>query len=514
MHRRSLRRLPLVALAPALAVFAALVGSSAAGVATSSASGKLVVGRTADIDQFDPHKATAFQSVQTLQLIYGTLVQLTSSLDIVPDLATSWKFSDGAQTLTFQLRKNVKFHNGAGFDSTDVKASLNRILDPATAAVARSNLSPITSIDTPAPTTVVLHMNTPDVPILAALADINTAILSSADVASGSFIKNPNGTGPFKFDKWTPGQSLDLSANTRYYGKPVKLAQVQFRIIPDESSIVSALRANQVQLGLISDPLVARQVKGGGLKVYRTPSLNYHVLQLNARRGPLTKQFARLAIQCTLNRKEVLDSAALGEGSVIGPITSPAYRSNPNADRPCPTPNLAKAKRFLKAAGMPEGFTIQTIVETGEYATAVNEAQSAQAQLKKVGINLDLQVLDAGTYVKRWLAADFDAAIAPNGGRVDPDTMYNRYFTSTGSLNKVAGFSSPKLDQLFAQGRATDNVKQRKAVYRNITKVLEGQAAWVWLFSAYDYRVTTSKVHGFIPMPNGSLQYLRQTSLS
>ena len=57
-------------------------------------------------------------------------------------------------------------------------------------------------------------------------------------------------------------------------------------------------------------------------------------------------------------------------------------------------------------------------------------------------------------------------------------------------------------------------MKQRKAVYRNITKVLEGQAAWVWLFSAYDYRVTTSKVHGFIPMPNGSLQYLRQTSLS
>ncbi len=512
MQRRMLRRLPVAALAAAFVVFAALAGSSTASVATSAASGKLVVGRTADIDQFDPNKATAFQSVQTLDLIYGTLVELTPKLDIVPGLATAWKFSDGAQTLTLTLRAGVKFHDGSAFDSTDVKATIARILDPATAAVARSNLSPITSVDTPNARTVVLHLNAPDVPLLAALADLNTAMLSSADIASGSFVKKPNGTGPFKFSKWTPNQSLDLVANPTYWGKKVKLATVEFRIIPDEASIVSALRANQVQLGLISDPLVARQVKGSGLKVLRTPSLNYHVLQLNARSGPLTKQYVRLAIQCALNRKEVLDSAALGEGHVIGPITSPAYASNPN-DRPCPKPNPNKAKAFLKAAGMSGGVTIKTIVETGEYATAVNEAQSAQAQLKKVGINLDLQILDSGTYVKRWLAADFDAAIALNGGRVDPDTMYNRYFTSTGNLNKVAGFSSPKLDQLFTQGRATSNVKQRKAIYKKIGETLEGNAAWVWLFSSYDYRVITKRVHGFLPMPNGSLKYLRQTFL-
>lgn len=512
MQRSTPRRLPLVASVAALAAFAAIVGSSVAGVAGTSASGRLVVGRTADIDQFDPHKATAFQSIQTLDLIYGTLVQLTPSLDIVPGLATSWKFSNGAQTLTLGLRGGVRFHDGTAFDAADVKASISRILDPATAGVARSNLSPITSIETPNARTVVLHMNVPDVPILAALADLNTAMLSSGDIASGSFVRRPDGTGPFRFSRWTPNQSLDLTANPRYWGKPVKLAAVSFRIIPDETSIVSALRSNNVQLGLISDPLVARQVKSGGLKVLRTPSLSYHVLQLNARRAPLTNQRVRLAIQCALSRKEVLDSAALGEGRVIGPITSPAYRSDPSG-RPCPKPNLAKARTFLKAAGMSGGVTIHTIVETGEYATAVNEAQSAQAQLKKVGINLELEVLDAPTYVKRWLAADFDAAIALNGGRVDPDTMYNRYFTSTGSLNKVAGFSSPKLDTLFAQGRATDNVKQRKAVYKQLARVLENNAAWVWMFSSYDYRVITKRVQGFRPMPNGSLQYLRETSL-
>jgi peptide/nickel transport system substrate-binding protein len=198
---------------------------------------------------------------------------------------------------------------------------------------------------------------------------------------------------------------------------------------------------------------------------------------------------------------------------VVGPITSPAYRSDPN-DRPCPKPDLTKAKQYLAKAGMSDGVTIHTIVETGEYATAVNEAQSLQAQLRKIGVNLDLQTLDANTYVKRWLAADFDAAVALNGGRVDPDTMYNRYFTSKGNLNTVAGFASKKLDDLFAQGRATADVATRKPVYNKLSATLEDNAAWIWMFSAYDYRITTKNVHGFVPMPNGSLQYLWRTTLA
>jgi peptide/nickel transport system substrate-binding protein len=507
------RRLALGVLGFALVVSVTLVGTSAARTDVTTG-GTLAIGRTADIDTLDPHKATAFQTVQTLGLIYGTLVQLNSQLDIVPGLATKWKFSSDSQTLTFTLRPKVKFHDGTPFTSADVAASLNRIINPATGAVARSNVADIQSISTPGPLSVVLHLAAPNVPILAALADLNTAILSSKDISSGAFTTHPNGTGPFKFASWTPKQSFKLVRNSTYWGSKVPLAGVELRVIPDEGSVVSALRANQIQMGLISNPVIARQVKGNGLKVLRQPALSYHTLMLQDRHPPLDKQFVRLAIQCAIDRKQVLDTAALGEGRVTGPITSPAYRSDPAA-RPCPTPNLTKAKQFMKVAGFANGgITLHTIVETGEYATATAEAQSVQAQLAKIGVSLDLQVLDAGTYVKRWLAADFDAAIALNGGRVDPDTMYNRYFTSTGNLNKVAGYASPKLDQLFAQGRATSDVVKRKAVYKQISKTLESQGAWVWLFTAFDYYAITPKVHNFVPMANESLQYLRQTFLT
>ena len=114
-------------------------------------------------------------------------------------------------------------------------------------------------------------------------------------------------------------------------------------------------------------------------------------------------------------------------------------------------------------------MTIKTIVSQGEYATSVNEAQNLKAQLAEAKINLDLQVLESGAYVDRWVAADFDAAVALNGGRPDPDGMYGRYFTSTGNLNKVAGYSSRSLDALFAQGKTTSDTAARKQIYTQMS---------------------------------------------
>lgn len=91
--------------------------------------------------------------------------------------------------------------------------------------------------------------------------------------------------------------------------------------------------------------------------------------------------------------------------------------------------------------------------------------------------------------------------------------MYGRYFTSTGNLNKVAGYSSPELDALFAEGRQTADPDKRKDIYAQVSENLEDNAAWIWLFTSYTYTATASTVDGFVPMVNGSLQYLRTTSI-
>lgn len=482
-------------------------GGGDAGTSEAQAGGDLVIGVTSDPDTLFPWRATQFQAVHLLGNVYGTLTELDENLEVVPGLAESWEVSPDGLTVTFQLREGVTFADGSEFDSADVVHSLEAIRDEATAAVAASTLARVSAVAAADPSTVELTLSTPDSGLFANLSTVNLAILSSDDTEE-ALNTQPNGTGPFTFEARVPNQSVTLARNDAYWGEPALLDTVEFRVIPDESSIVSAMQSGNVQMAVFDDPLVADTATSPDLTVTETPQLSYHVLQLNARRGPLADVNARLAIQCAIDRQQVLDTAALGEGEVTGPITSPAYRSDPDA-RPCPTRDLDRAREYLAEAGLPDGFALDTIVSQGEYATSVNEAQNLQAQLAEVGIELTFTPLESGAYVDRWIAADFDAAVALNGGRPEPDGMYGRYFTSDGNLNQVAGYSSPELDELFAQGLQATDEGERKEIYDQVARHLEDNAAWVWLFTSYTYTVTTNTLQGFVPMANGSLQYLR-----
>jgi len=487
-----------VKLSKKLAIFS-ITTAMVAGVAfvapAQAASKDLAIGVTLDIDKLDPHTATSFSTVRMLGLTYGSLVEVGPKLDIRSGLAASWGFNADSTELRLKLRKNVKFHDGSAFDAEDVKASINRVLDTKTTAAARANIATITSV-TGSGLSVLIKLSVPNAPILAALDGVNMSMLSSDDIAANKIGKTVNGTGPFKFVSWEPGQSVKLEKNATYWKAPVKLDTVTFRIIPTEASILAALNAGTIQFSVLTSPTVALQV-GKNLNLYRTPGLGYVTLQLNARVAPLNKLDVRLAIQCAINRAEVVKTAASGEAKVVGPITSPAYASDPN-DRPCPNVDLAKTKKYLADAG---------------YATASGTAQNLKAQLAKAGINLELDILDNATYVSRWLAGDFAAAVANNGGRIDPDTMYTRYFPSTGNLNKVAGYSSATMDALFLKGKATGRAVERKAIYKSISQELENNAVWIWLFAPYEYRAAAKNVTGFIPLATGSLIELRVVDL-
>ncbi|NEE04732.1 ABC transporter substrate-binding protein [Phytoactinopolyspora halotolerans] len=469
--------------------------------------GDLVIGVTSDPDTLYPWRATQFQAVNVLGNIYGTLTELDENLEVTPGLAESWDVSDDGLTVTFHLREGVTFADGSTFGSEDVVHSLETILDEETAAVARSSLARVETVTAVDETTVEVALSSPDASLFANLATVNMAMLSSDDTED-DLNTTPNGTGPFAFDERVPNQSISLARNDAYWGDPALLDTVEFRVIPDESSIVSSLQAGNVQMAVFDDPLVADTAAGADVTVTETPQLSYHVLQLNARRGPLSDVNVRLAIQCGIDRQQLLDTAALGEGEITGPITSPAYRSDPNA-RPCPERDVERAQEYLAQADVETPVVIETIVSQGEYATSVNEAQNLKAQLEEVGIVLELDQLESGAFVDRWIAADFDAAVALNGGRPEPDGMYGRYFTSDGNLNEVAGYSSPELDELFAQGLQATDEDERKGIYDDVARHLEDNAAWVWLFTGYTYTATHNTLHGFVPMANGSLQYLR-----
>ena len=493
-----------------LAVATALVTGA---VALPAQAATLRMAWSQDATGLDPHKQTAFSSLRLLELVYEPLVSLDPELNIVPAIAASWEFAPDAKTLTFKLNPEAKFSNGAKVTSADVKASFERILDEATAAAARSNFLSIASIDTPDEETVVFNLNTPDVPILAAMANINAAIVPASEIGSGAVGTTALGSGPFKLDSWEPNAKEVLSANPDWAGGDLAIDGIDVTVLPDETAILASLRAGQIDFALLNDPLIATLVPNEpNLQLNRVGALAYNVLQLNPSRPPMDNLKVRQAMSCAINRQEIIDAALVGEGAVTGPMTVPAFAQDPNTLF-CYTQDVDKAKALMSEAGFADGFTAKVIAATGEPPVAASEAQVLQAQLAEIGITLDIEMMELNVYVDRWLAGDFDMAVAQNGGRPDPYPMYNRYFTKDGNLLKVSNFVDDTLDSLMKQGQAETDPAKRVTIFQEFERHLAEQSPWLWLSTSFSYTAQLKTVTGFVPSPTGTLLGLTKVSI-
>ena len=473
-----------------------------------------VVARTADIDGRDPATATAFQTVQTLGLVYDTLIDTDPDGELEPGLATEWEVSDDGTTLTLELREGVTFHNGADFTAEDAKATLDRVIDPDTGSVVASNLGNVKRVEAPDDTTLEITLSRPDAALLNVLAQTGTSILDSEDIESGSVGREVNGTGPFTWEGWQQGQRVTLAANEDYWGEAPSLRTVELRVIPDESSILSGMRAGSFDLGIVTDPSVADQVAEDDQEVelLSQPTLSYHVLQLNAARGPLRDVRVRQAIACAVDREQVVQQAYFGQGEVTGPITSPAFEYDATEGLPCDPPDLDAARSLLEEAGEGDGFPLETIVMTGEYATASSIAQSLQGQLQEIGVDLELQQQETNVYVDNWLKANYDAAVALNGGSTDPYLMYGRYFGPNASLAAPAGLTDQTLAGLLTEGNSTTDEEERQRIFGELQATLLELSPWVWLQHNQSYYLLGPDVEGFEAMTTESLEYLTQTT--
>ena len=409
---------------------------------------------------------------------------MNENLELVPVLAESWEFSADGKQLTFHLRQGVKFHDGSDFTSADVIASYERILDEATGSATRTNLLSITSMDAPDDYTVVLNLSIPDVPLLTALATTNAAILSSDVIASGDPTTDAIGTGPFKLDNWTPDQTTKLSANADWWAGAPKLDGIEIRIIPDESTIMAALRAGEIDFAMFNDPLIATlPTEGSDMVINRAPDIAYHALQLRAfdipgpgtpvaaspsrRSRPLSilKCGRRSPARSTGRKWSTPPRSAKERSPDRSPCRSYAL---PTDQLFCYTKDLDKAKALMEQAGYADGFPMTIIAGSGEPPTAVAEAENIQSQLADINIDVTIEPLELSVYVDRWLAGDFDAAIALNGGRPDPYTMYARYFQKDAQFANMAGYIDDTLDTSDETGTGRDRSGQTQGNLRPV----------------------------------------------
>jgi len=506
----------LAGLLPALAVAALLAGPAAAEQQNACHGGFLNIGYVADAVGLDPHLTTAQNSELMFQFAYSGLLKIDDKMQILPDIATSWQVSEDGLTYTFDLRDNVKFHNGRLMTADDVIYSLQRIIDAGTPFSAR--LDNIASMRAVGNDVVEIVLKERFAPFLSVLATVKAAIVPREEVEKHGDLQNVMvGTGPYKFVEYKPGTSLRLEKNPDYYDPDLPyLDGLEIKVIPDEVTRVAALRSGQIDFAALGDPLSLRIIESdSSAKTLTVPMLQRNVLVLNVNQAPLDDVRVRQAIAVAVDRQEVVDLGLGGFGQVSGPFPDGlAAWALPRSEIPFydEAPNLEKAKALLAEAGYPDGFTLQTYAAP-QYASHIPVAEVLQQQLARIGIKMDIQVIEWGVLLKNWSSNNFASISMTYAGRSDPYyyTYERLHSKSPGNASRLA---DAEIDRLSEEGMELTSPEERKAVYDKLQVRMAETSAIIYLATTSEFFAMRKSVEGFKGMPDSSRGYLANVWLN
>ena len=498
-----------------LAVGALGVASRTAHAQTpAKAGGTLISAQTTEATGLDPQLVPALSRSRRSPLTYNQLVRFDPDMTPQPELAESWQISPDGLTWTFKLRQGVKFHDGQEFTSADVKFTFDRLLEKSQSG--KSDFNAVDKVEPAGKHTVKFVTKEPFAALVAALGGFWGFIVSEAGVKKyGDLNKNALGTGPFILEDWKVEQQMVFKRNPNYWKKGLPHAdELIVRVIPDEANIVAALRTGQIHHAFIEDNKNFNLLKEEkSLTGYRSSRLGYDYLNMSANRGPLKDVRVRQAISWAVDRSQVMRVATAGFGRLTAPATAPMKQWQLSEEQWMKyyKPDVEKAKKLMAEAGVANGFTVKCMV-IPTFPTMVSGAPVIAQQLKRIGINMEIENVEYAIWIKRWQAHDFDMTMNSTPGYADPDVAFFRALHSTKGQNWNS-WSVPAVDALLEEGRRTMDPKKRKEIYDRVQIAILENVPHLWLYSADLIDFTQASVKGFRQHPTALLYGLEGASI-
>ncbi|MBM7872205.1 peptide/nickel transport system substrate-binding protein [Clostridium pascui] len=479
-------------------------GKSQTTQSQSKVKDSLVVATAYDAKSLDPHAVNDVASSNVMTQIYGTLVRMNEKNEVVPMLADSFSQLDEL-TYEFKLKKGVKFHNGEEMKASDVKFSLERAAKSALVSHIFGDID-TNSFKIPNDYTISFKTKVPAAGFLSGLSHTGGSILSEKAVtaAGEKYAMNPVGTGPFKFVSWTKGDRVELERFNDFYGEKPKFSKMTIRVIPEPTNRAIELESGGVDIAYeISSNDIKRIEENEKLQITRVIDNSTQYLGFNNQKKPFNDVKVRQAISYALNTKTIVESAWRGVGKVaVGPIGPNVRYSDKSLQ--AHEYNVQKAKELLKEAGYEKGF--KTSIWTNEKKERVDMATIMQSQLKEVGIEAEIKILEWGAYLDGLSKGEHDMFIIGWTCQTpDPDlAVYAPLHSSkAGTGGNYSFFKNAKVDELIMKGRVMKDSPEREEVYKEIQKEVKDQAPWVFLSNGEQVVGTSKNVKGFVASPFG-----------
>jgi len=503
----------------------------------------LIFGSSGDAKRLDPADVTDGESIQRMDNMFEGLVEYEpDSTEIKPCLATSWDTSEDGLNITFNLRHDVKFHDGTDFDADAVVFSFARQYDTTHAyhdygewAYWGYMFGDVDRMEKINDYAVKLVLKRTNAAIMTSLAMFTVCIVSptNAEQWGEDAFKHPVGTGPFKFVEWVKDDHITLEANNDYWRETPKLDKLIFRVIEDPSARLMALQTKEIQGMEYPDPSSFDAIEADSdLKLLTQPGMNVGYLAINCGYGyndtnengahdsdepwvktpaysePLANKKVRQAISHAIDKDSIVDNLYKGT-AIVAKNGMPPFMLGYNDDIEDYSYDPAEATKLLTEAGYPNGFTstLWVMPVSRPYMFDPSKiGEAIQGYLEAVDITVEIYQVDWSTYLEKTEAGEHPMCLLGwSGDNGDPDNfmnvLYGENACSIGTAGNVAFYNNSRVQELLSDALQTYDNTERANYYEEAQEILHESASHVYLAHANQNIVFTSNVHGYVLHP-------------
>jgi peptide/nickel transport system substrate-binding protein len=501
----------------ALGVLSLLVAAVASGSVGREAQAKdtIVFATESEPTFLDPALVSDGPSLRVAdQITEGLVTVRPGTTKIVPDLATSWKGSNGGRTWTFTLRTGVRFHDGTAFNAQAVCFNFNRwynfppAIQPDSVAYYYYTVfggyrkpgkgivsDPLyRSCQAVKASTVRINLRRPSASFIAALslpslsmqsptalkkykADAGTLSADGVFRPSGTYAtERPTGTGPFKFKSWKIGDKLVLERNDAYWGRKAKLKQVILRAIPDNAARLQALQSGEIDGYNLVEPQDIPTIKrNSGLKIIDRPAFNVGYVTINSAKPPMNRLIVRQAVAHGLDREAVVKSFYGGRGQVATQFMPPQLFGWAKDVKKYPY-NPERSKQLLQQAGLTLPVEIEfwypTDISRGYMPDPQRNFQAFAASLENSGFKVVAKSAPwRPDYVARVQAGNAGHLnlIGWTGDFGDPDNFIGTFFRTP---QNTWGPINPKIHAILNAALRETDLERRTLLYQQANRLI------------------------------------------
>jgi peptide/nickel transport system substrate-binding protein len=455
----------------------------------------------------DPAHAAHTSDTYITGNIFQGLVTFDFTADppypVIPVLAKEYQVSEDAKVITLRLHQGVQFHHNYGeLTSEDVVFSLERHRDPKVASRASPQYADVVNVTAVDKYTVRIELKISSAfSLLRNLAYMNSYILSKKAVTElGDKIKTfPVGTGPFYFDKWSPGEKTVIKKFEQYWRTPPKIDQIEFWIIPEETVALGALDKGDldvVALTQLGSYERAKTLKNAYIDAAKAGARIY-IYYINHKLKPMDDVRVRRALYHAIDMKAICKRIGPQVGYFPSPIAPLAFSATDefwNYEY-----DVDKAKKLLAEAGYPNGFDLNMIYLRSDLYEPI--AMEVQSYLKKI-VDVNLQLIERAVYYKTLKR--YKHHLAGWGlARYVPFLFAERYIS--GAVRNYAQYSNPKVDEAITKAKTARTEEESKKYWREFQRLVTQDAVNIWVANGKSMAAMRKNVKGVTIKPTPGL---------